>query len=130
MSQIVFSYFLGFVFSVILGHFMVFHLNRYLRFHINLEEKGPAPLTPLLGLIERFIYTGLFSLGDEYYTYIAIFFGLKVAQRLVVFSRIENAEQLADMGKRLNVYLICNIISLIIGILGGGIIIYLQSSTQ
>jgi len=92
-----------------------------------LEKKHSAKLTATLGVLERVIYSSCILAGENFYTYAGIFFGLKIAQRLIVFSKIDSPEKLEDVGQRTNVYFICNIVSLAFGIVSGIIIRYLWS---
>ncbi len=125
LSYKIVTFFLGLCFSGFFGHCIVRFTNSRLRNYLSLEEKQPAKLTGALGVIERIIYTLFVFGGAAYYTYAGIFFGLKIAQRLITFSKIEKSEQLKNVGERVNVYFICNILSLAFGILGGILIRYL-----
>lgn len=113
---------LSFFLAGILGHFLIYYLNRYLRFHVNLEEKEPAKLTPTLDVIERTIYCFLFLKGSVFYTYIGLLFGLKIAQRLIIFSKIEGSADLKDVGERANIFFICNVLSLLLSLCVGYLI--------
>lgn len=125
--MIIFIWFSGFLFSVVLGGVVVKYLNLWLRNYIGVE-KEVAKLTPTLGCIERAIYTLLYIFGG--YQFIAIWFGIKVAQKLVTFTKIENKIENKELpkkvGERINVFLICNIVSLCFGILGGLFITHLS----
>ena len=125
LSYKIATFFLGLCFSGCFGHCVVCFLNGRLRNYLGPEEKRSARLTGALGVIERVIYTLLILGGKDYYTYAEIFFGIKIAQRLITFSKIENSEKLKDVGERANVYFLCNIFSLAFGILGGLLIKYL-----
>lgn len=114
---------IGLAFSVFLGHLVTKWLNLGLREYIG-AEKNPAKLTPTIGCIERGIYTTLFVLHQ--YEYIAIFFGIKIAQRLITYTKITNGKELKKAGQHANVFVICNIVSLAIGILGGVLILYFR----
>lgn len=112
---------LGLAFSVFLGHVATKWLNFGLRKYIGTKE-SPAKLTPTIGCIERATYTVLGAL--QHYQYIAIFFGIKIAQRLITYSKITNDNELEKAGEHANVFVICNIVSLGFGILGGALILY------
>ena len=111
----------GLLFSVVLGNVGLKWLNLVLRKYIGAEDK-PAKLTPAVGCIERAIYTVLMFFSS--YNFIVTFFGLKVAQRFITFSKITNDEELKKAGQHANVFLISNIASLSFGIVGGIIIRY------
>ena len=117
----------GLLFSVVLGNIIVKWFNFILRRYIGAEEK-PAKLTPAMGCIERAIYTILTVFG--YYNFVVTFFGLKIAQRLITFTRITNDDELKKAGQHANVFLICNILSLGFGIFGGIIIRYFISPSK
>jgi hypothetical protein len=112
---------LGLTFSVFLGNIIIKRLNIRLRKYVGAKE-SVAKLTPTVGCMERAIYTILTAL--QQYQYVAIFFGIKIAQRLITFSKIENPKQLEEAGEHANVFVICNVISLAFGILGGMLILY------
>lgn len=130
LSYKIVTFFLGLCFSGFFGHCIVRFVNGRLRNYLGLEEKQPAKLTATLGVIERIIYTLFVFGGAAYYTYAGIFFGLKIAQRLITYSKIDDAKILKDVGQRANVYFICNILSLGFGILGGILIRYLWNYGQ
>ena len=115
----------GLSFSGFVGHCFVRLLNTTLRKYLPVEEESPAKLTSTLGVIERIIYTSCVLGGEKYYQYAGIFFGLKIAQRLIIFSKIDSPEKLKDAGQRANAYFICNILSLVFGVIGALLIHYL-----
>jgi len=119
-----FIWLLGLLFSVAVGHFVVKWLNFTLRKHIGAELK-PVKLTSTIGCIERAIYTIL--TGLQQYHYIAVFFSIKIAQRFITYTKITNDEELKKAGRHANVFIICNIVSLCLGLLGGALILCLIS---
>lgn len=118
-----FVWFSSLLFSVVLGHIVVKWSNFALRKYIGAEEK-PAKLTPTIGCIERTLYTVLTVLNQ--YNYVVILFGIKIAERLITYTRIRTDEELKKAGQHANVFLISNLISLGFGILGGLLIRYLM----
>lgn len=122
--RILFIWLSGLLFSVVLGHIGVKWLNLALRKYIKTEEK-PASLTPTLGCIERAMYTILIVL--QQYNYVATLFGIKMAQRLITYTKITDGDELKKAGQHANVFVICNIASLCFGILGGALILYFAS---
>ena len=115
----VFGVLIGFLFSAVAGHFIIKCLAIKLRQYIGVEE-AIAKLTPTLGVIERLIYTGLAFYGKG--EWLLTFFGIKIAARVITFSKIENSAELENAISRLNVYFICNVLSLGFGVLGAVII--------
>ena len=115
----------GLLFSVALGHIVVKWLNFSLRKYIGAEER-PAKLTPTLGCIERVIYT-VFTTFSSYHYVIVTLFSIKMAQRLITYTKITNGDELKKAGQHANVFVICNIASLCFGILGGALILYFAS---
>jgi len=124
---IIVTWVLGFLFSVVVGNIAVKHLNLWLRSYIGVG-KEVARLTPILGCTERAIYT-LFYIMNQY-QFIAILFGIKVAQKLVTITKLDTQKAVREQTEKINVYLICNIVSLIFGLLGGFIISWLPSKLQ
>ncbi|MDD5429021.1 MAG: hypothetical protein PHI58_07315 [Candidatus Omnitrophica bacterium] len=114
-----FIWFSGLLFSVAAGHILIKWLNLALRKYVGTSEK-PAKLTPTIGCIERAIYT-IFT-ASHAYNYILVLFGIKIAQRLITFTKITTDEELEKAGQHANVFLICNIASLVCGLLGGALI--------
>lgn len=115
-------WFSGFLFSVVLGHIGVKWLNCVLRKYIKVKEK-PARLTPALGCIERSIYTLATSFPGHYYVIVTLF-SIKMAERFITFTKITEEEHIEKASEHANVFMICNIVSLCFGILGGRIIRY------
>ena len=115
----------GLLFSVALGHIVVKWLNFALRKYIGAEERL-AKLTPTLGCIERAIYT-VFTAFFSYHYVIVTFFSIKMAQRLITYTKIMNSDELKKAGQHANVFIICNIASLCFGIIGGALILYFVS---
>jgi len=74
-------------------------------------------LTAFLGNLEEMIYMLAFVLGQ--FSFIGVLFGIKIASRLIGFTKIEKTDDYIEEGERRNAYLIGNIISLGLGILGG-----------
>lgn len=122
----IYIFFSGLLFSVLFGHVAVKYLNRILRGYINQKEnpveRDPAKLTPTVGCIERAIYTLLFV--GNYSNFIIIAFSIKIAQRLILLSKLDTYEKVRSAGERINVYLICNIVNLLFGLVGGWLIKY------
>lgn len=116
-----FIWMIGLAFSVFFGHIVIKWLNYGLRKYIGAKESC-AKLTPTIGCIERAIYTILTVF--QQYQYVAIFFGIKIAQRLITYSKISNDNELEKAGEHANVFVICNIISLSFGICGGLLIMH------
>ena len=120
----IYIFFSGLMFSVLFGHVMVKFINLQLRKYINdpknsVEDK-PAKLTPAIGCIERAVYSLLF-VGNQP-SFIITVFGIKIAQRLILLSKLDDYDKVKSAGERVNVYLICNITSLLFGLIGGWLI--------
>ena len=108
----------------VVAHWIVYFVNIALRNYLG-ETTRPARLTGTLGLIERIIYTVLSLFGKTAFPFIAAFFGIKIAQRLISFTQITDDETLTRVGERANAYLICNILSLVLGVAEGLLLQYL-----
>lgn len=93
------------------------------------KPREPHKLTATLGTIDRTIYAICFALGKHTFVLIGVWFGIKVASRLVGFTKIENQEKFMEEGQRKNVYLIGNVISLTLG-LSVGVLIRALIDTQ
>lgn len=119
-----FVWFPGLLVSVVLGHIGVKWLNFALRKYIGAEERL-AKLTPTLGCIERVVYT-VFMIFPNYHYVIVTLFSIKMAQRLITYTKITNDDELKKAGQHANVFVICNIASLCFGILGGALILYFR----
>ena len=115
----------GILVSVALGHFFTKYTVRYLRKYIVVEPES-YKLTASLGCIDRIIFTILYVVGQ--YSLIATWFGIKIAHRIIRYSRIKTKEELRDTSERINVFLIGNIVSLTFGIIGGVIIKFILST--
>lgn len=116
-----FIWMIGLAFSIFFGHVVIKWLNFGLRKYIGAKENC-AKLTPTMGCVERAIYTIFAAL--QQYQYIAIFFSIKIAQRLITYTKIEKDDKLEEAGEHANVFVICNIVSLGFGICGGLLISY------
>ena len=114
----------GILVPVALGHFFTKYTIRCLRKYIRVEIES-YKLTASLGCIDRIIFTILYVVGQ--YSLIAAWFALKIAHRIITFTKIEDKEKLRDTSERINVFIIGNIISLTFGIIGGVIIKFLLS---
>ena len=109
----------GLLTSVVLGHIIVKWANFGLRKYIEVGH-SPAKLTPTIGCMERGIYT--LATVFQVYGVIAAVFGIKMVERFITYSKIENEEDFKNAAQRINVFMICNVISLGFGMLGGIII--------
>ncbi len=101
---------------LVLAHYFIKDLADNLWLYIGMPRKRQR-LTPTLGNIERFIY--IFCYVMEQYTFIGIYFGIKIAHRLILPSSAMSEKQLIERGERTNAFLIGNINSLFFGLTGG-----------
>ena len=81
------------------------------------KKRIPNRFTAALGYIDRIIYALFFAV--QLYSVIGVWFGVKIANRLIGRSGIKSEEEYKEEGERKNLYLIGNVISLALGILGG-----------
>ena len=104
---------LGFGISVVLGHFVLWALidkalwPHMVRVH-RIEGRKSGSLTWLLGMTERFLYTGAFILG--YPQWVGVWLAIKVA---VGWRTMQKRESPSD-----NLWLIGTALSLVFGFLG------------
>lgn len=77
-------------------------------------------LTAFLGILDRFIYA--MGIVLKQYTFIGVWLGIKIISRLTIHSDIKENNQIKEIGEKKNIFLIGNIVSLIIGIIGGLIV--------
>ncbi len=123
-----FVWMLGLMFSISVGHVAVKYINKGLRKYIGASKDTPAKLTPTMGCIERAIYTTLTVFQQP--ALIATFLGIKIAERMITYTKLELPSDIEKAGEHGNVFIICNIISLGFGILGGLLILYLRNSLK
>lgn len=114
---------IGIIAYFIIAHLLIENLMRNLWKYVGQErgkeEKGHK-LTATLGNIDRIIYAVCFALSK--YTFIGVWIGIKMASRLITYTNITNKEEFQKEGERKNLYLLGNITSLVLGLLGGLII--------
>lgn len=115
----------GLTFSICVGHVVVKYINKGLRKYIGAKDT-PAKLTPTMGCIERAIYTTLTVFQQP--ALIATFLGIKIAERMITYTKLESSSDIEKAGEHDNVFIIGNIISLGLGILGGLLILYFHNS--
>jgi hypothetical protein len=95
-------------------------INQYLEVTMGLLwdylccDRKAHKLTATLGTIDRIIYSICFVLGE--YGAIGVWFGIKIATRLISYSTVSDSEGFKDEGERKNIYLLGNAISLLLGI--------------
>ena len=87
------------------------------------QPRNSNKLTASLAIIDRLIYAICFAFTQ--YGFIAVWLGIKVAQRLIQFKPVELAEheKIKEIGEKKNIFLIGNLASLILGIMTGYLII-------
>jgi len=107
-----------------LSHKCVEHL--LIKLYLYVFPKQPRnsnKLTASLGFIDRLIYAICFAFTQ--YGFIAVWLGIKIAQRLVQFKSVESTEheKIKEIGEKKNIFLISNLASLILGIMAGYLII-------
>ncbi len=115
---------------VILVFFVFAHKcveNLIISFYVYINSEKPRDsnkLTALLGFIDRFIYAICFAVNQ--YAFIGLWLSIKIAQRLVQFKPVETKDdnEIRIVGERKNIFLIGNVISLVLGIMGGYLIIH------
>ena len=88
------------------------------------EPRNSHKLTASLGIIDRLVYAFCFALGI--YSFIGIWLGVKVASRLLpTLFGVNDEKAFKFEGQRKNLYLMGNIISLFLGVVGGLLIRFL-----
>lgn len=110
------------LFYFICAHFIVEYTVKRIWLYIK-EEWKPNKLTATLGNIDRVIYA-ILSIFNQYYL-IFIYLSIKVIARITVHSSITKDEQIKEIGEKKNAFLIGNIFSLLLGIIGGLLIKFL-----
>lgn len=85
-------------------------------------ERKPNRLTALLGIIDRLVYALCFAIHQ--YNFIGIWLGIKIVQRVTQFKSvtIDEHDKIRIIGERKNIFLIANLVSLVLGIMGGYLI--------
>lgn len=116
LKQPIIFYIIGIIAYFIGAHMCVEYLMKKLWDYIGIKRE-PIKLTATLGNIDRLIYA--FSFVFKQYTFIGIWLGIKIASRLVSYTNITTKEVFDDEARRKNGYLIGNVISLALGLMGG-----------
>lgn len=115
---------LGLIMSSIVGHFIIKRCVCFMRRRISDSKNEESNrFTDILGIIERVLYSTFLVMMQ--YKLIYLWFGLKIAQRMITYTKIHDENDLQKAGASANVYILGNLLSLGFGILGGLIIIFL-----